>query len=178
MAVRKKKKKTTSRDGGALRGKLRPHDPFELIRWLALSQPDPRKALSELVQNSLDAGAANIRVTRRRERGVPCLKIFDDGEGVIPEMERSEALRFIATHIGHSRKRSLSPQMLVRQLGGKGSLTAIYPCSLVLSCLPDSSRMSILNPGIGTVDESDLTGIDSRPCMLPAIAQPVSVCHQ
>ena len=110
VAVRRKKKKTASRDGSALRGKLRPHDPFELIRWLALSQPDPRKALSELVQNSLDAGAANIRITRRRERGVPCLKIFDDGEGVIPEMERSEALRFIATHIGHSRKRSLSPQ--------------------------------------------------------------------
>ena len=28
-----------------LRGKVRAHDPFELIRWLAYSQPDPRKAL-------------------------------------------------------------------------------------------------------------------------------------
>jgi hypothetical protein len=89
---------------------VRAHDPFELIRWLALSQPDPRKALAELVQNSLDAGARRIRVTRVRERGVPCLKIHDDGEGVIPEMERREALTYIATHIGHSRKRSLSPQ--------------------------------------------------------------------
>jgi hypothetical protein len=35
---------------------------------------------------------------------------MDDGEGVIPEMDRSEALKYIATHIGHSRKRSLSPQ--------------------------------------------------------------------
>jgi hypothetical protein len=34
---------------------VRVHDPFELIRWLAYSQPDPRKALAELVQNSLDA---------------------------------------------------------------------------------------------------------------------------
>jgi len=93
-----------------VRGRLRPSDPFELIRWLALSQPDPRKALSELVQNSLDAGASRVRVTRIRERKVPCLKIFDDGEGVIPEMDRTEALRHIATHIGHSRKRSLSPQ--------------------------------------------------------------------
>jgi len=95
---------------GELRGKLRAHDPFELIRWLALSQPDPRKALAELVQNSLDAGASRIRVTRRRDRREPCLWIFDDGEGVIPELQRPDALRYIATHIGHSRKRDLSPQ--------------------------------------------------------------------
>src|ERR1700680_545581 len=50
-------------------GRLRVHDPSELIRWLALSQPDPRKALAELVQNSLDAGARTIRVVRRREKG-------------------------------------------------------------------------------------------------------------
>jgi hypothetical protein len=94
----------------AVRGKVRPHDPFELIRWLALSQPDPRKALAELVQNSLDAGARKVRIKRLREKGVPCLSILDDGEGVIPEMDRPEALRYIATHIGHSRKRSLSPE--------------------------------------------------------------------
>lgn len=99
-----------ARPAGQLRGRLRPHDPFELIRWLALSQPDPRKALSELVQNSLDAGAATIRVTRRRERGAPCLFIFDDGAGVIPELDRPDALKYIATHVGHSRKRDLSPQ--------------------------------------------------------------------
>src|SRR5207244_10754203 len=92
------------------RGRLKAHDPFELIRWRALSQPDPRKALAELVQNSLDAGARKIRVSRLRERGVVCLKIFDDGDGVIPELDRQEALRYIATHVGHSRKRDLSPQ--------------------------------------------------------------------
>ena len=91
-------------------GRLRVHDPFELIRWLALRQPDPRKALAELVQNSLDAGARKIRITRVREKGVPCLKILDDGEGVIPELDRKVALRYIATNIGHSRKRSLSPE--------------------------------------------------------------------
>ena len=91
-------------------GRVRVHDPFELVRWLALSQPDPRKALAELVQNSLDANARRIRIVRVREKGIPCLKIQDDGEGVIPELERPDALRYIATHIGHSRKRSLSPQ--------------------------------------------------------------------
>ena len=55
---------------GAVTGKLRAHNPFELIRWLALSQPDPRKALSELVQNSLDAGARSRGVWPRATGGV------------------------------------------------------------------------------------------------------------
>src|SRR5215472_6172715 len=97
-------------------GRLRVHDPFELVRWLALSQPDPRKALAELVQNSLDAQARTIRVVRRREKGRTSLLIWDDGEGVIPELDRPEALRHIATHIGHSRKRSLTPQQRLELL--------------------------------------------------------------
>ena len=32
----------------AIVGTVKPADPFELIRWLARSQPDPRKALAEL----------------------------------------------------------------------------------------------------------------------------------
>ena len=106
------RKKKARRRGGApvLQGKLKVHDPFELVRWLALSQPDPRKALAELVQNSLDAGAKRIRVTRVRRKGLPCLEVLDDGEGVIPELDRPEALRYIATNVGHSRKRNLSPE--------------------------------------------------------------------
>jgi Histidine kinase-, DNA gyrase B-, and HSP90-like ATPase len=91
-------------------GRLRAADPFELIRWLARSQTDPRKALAELVQNSLDAGARHVTVTRVRERGVTALRVRDDGEGVIPEMARGEALAHVATHIGHSRKRNLTPE--------------------------------------------------------------------
>src|SRR5258705_12396094 len=87
----------------AVRGMLKARDPFELIRWLAYSQPDPRKALAELVQNSLDAGAATVKITRTHEGASACLKVFDDGTGVIPEMERRDALQYVATHIGHSR---------------------------------------------------------------------------
>jgi plasmid stabilization system protein ParE len=73
-------------------GKLRAADPFELIRWLARSQPDPRKAMAELVQNSLDAGARHVQIIRARQRGVATVRIVDDGEGVIPELERRDAL--------------------------------------------------------------------------------------
>lgn len=90
--------------------KLRPADPFDLIRWLARSQSDPRKAVAELVQNSLDANARRITIERRRVRRSPALVIRDDGEGIVPELAREEALRAIATNIGHSRKRGLSPR--------------------------------------------------------------------
>ena len=89
---------------------LRPADPFDLIRWLARSQSDPRKAVAELVQNSIDAHARHIVVSRRRLRGGPALTVRDDGEGVLPGLGREDALRYIATNIGSSRKRSLSPE--------------------------------------------------------------------
>jgi hypothetical protein len=40
---------TRRRERPGIQGRLKAHDPFELIRWLALSQTDPRKALAELV---------------------------------------------------------------------------------------------------------------------------------
>lgn len=90
--------------------KLKPADPFDLIRWLARSQSDPRKAVAELVQNSLDANARRVSIERRRVRRHSALVIRDDGEGILPELAREEALRAIATNIGHSRKRGLSPR--------------------------------------------------------------------
>jgi Histidine kinase-, DNA gyrase B-, and HSP90-like ATPase len=89
---------------------LRPADPFDLIRWLARSQSDPRKAVAELVQNSIDAHASHVALERRRLRGGPALVVRDDGEGVLPTLGREEALRFIATNIGASRKRNLSAE--------------------------------------------------------------------
>jgi hypothetical protein len=91
------------------RVRLRPHDAFDLIRLLARSQSDPRKAIAELVQNSLDAGARHIELTwfnKNRERA---LRIRDDGEGVFPDLPREEALRRIAHTIGYSHKRDLTP---------------------------------------------------------------------
>jgi hypothetical protein len=90
--------------------KLKPADPFDLIRWLARTQSDPRKAAAELVQNSLDANARRVTIERRRMRRAPALVVRDDGEGILPELAREAALRAIATNIGHSRKRGLSPR--------------------------------------------------------------------
>lgn len=100
--------------------KLKPADPFELIRWLARSQSDPRKAVAELVQNSLDAGARQVVVERIRVKGALTLRVRDDGEGVVPDREREDALMHIATNIGHSHKLGLDPsERRARVVAGK-----------------------------------------------------------
>ncbi len=94
--------------GKTQRVKLKPHDSFDLIRLLARSQSDARKAVCELVQNSLDAGAERVDVTWFNEKGLRCLRIRDDGRGIFPELGRPEALQRLAQTIGHSHKRSLT----------------------------------------------------------------------
>jgi hypothetical protein len=94
---------------GPARLRLKPADSFDLIRLLARSQSDPRKAVAELVQNSLDARARRIDLTWLRRKGRRILELVDDGDGIFPEEPRQEALRRIATTIGHSHKRDLTP---------------------------------------------------------------------
>ena len=106
----------TKSQPGATTLRLKPADPFELIRWLARSQSDPRKAVAELVQNSLDANARMVVVRRHRVRGVVCLTVSDDGEGVLPDLDRRAALEHLATHVGHSRKMGLDPATRAAQV--------------------------------------------------------------
>jgi hypothetical protein len=103
-----------ARTGRTLR--LKAADSFDLIRWLARSQSDPRKAAAELVQNSLDAGARHVSIERVRQKKSVCLIVRDDGEGVLPEMEREEALTYVATHVGHSRKLGIDPAERTRRV--------------------------------------------------------------
>jgi hypothetical protein len=93
----------------AARVRLKPQDSFDLIRLIARSQADARKAVGELVQNSLDAGAQHVEITWFNDKGARCLRILDQGEGIFPELPREDALREIAQTIGHSHKCSLSP---------------------------------------------------------------------
>ncbi|MFN0242298.1 MAG: ATP-binding protein [Planctomycetota bacterium] len=101
-------KSGTPRDK-ARRVRLKPADSFDLIRLLARSQNDPRKAVCELVQNSLDAEARRIEITWQNDKGARVLRVRDDGTGVFPALPREDALRRIATTIGHSHKRALTP---------------------------------------------------------------------
>ncbi len=98
------------------RVRLKPQDSFDLIRLIARSQSDARKAVGELVQNSLDAGARHVEITWFNEKGARGLRILDQGEGIFPELPREAALLKIAQTIGHSHKCSLSPAERHRQM--------------------------------------------------------------
>jgi len=64
------------------RGKLKIGDDWNAIRIITLSQSNPLKAIAEFVENSIDARAKTVTITRGREHGEHYLSIRDDGDGV------------------------------------------------------------------------------------------------
>ncbi len=88
-------------------GKLRIGDDWNAINIIALSQSNPLKAVAEFVENSIDANARHVTITRGREKGETYLKIRDDGEGIPVDEEGRPNFRYVATHICDSIKRQL-----------------------------------------------------------------------
>ncbi len=99
-AASRKKQKAQS-------GKLRIGNDWNAITIIALSQSNPLKAVAEFVENSIDARARNITITRGRERGEHYLRIMDDGDGIPKNEDGVPNFRYVATHICDSIKRQL-----------------------------------------------------------------------
>jgi hypothetical protein len=91
-------------------GKLRIGDDWNAINIIALSQSNPLKAVAEFVENSIDANARHVTITRGREKGEPYLRIRDDGDGIPPDDEGKPNFRYVATHICDSIKRQLKAE--------------------------------------------------------------------
>src|SRR6267378_244422 len=89
------------------KGKLRIGDDWNAIRIIALSQSNPLKAIAELVENSIDARAKTITITRGREQGEHYLTVKDDGDGVPRDPNGLPDFKYVATHICDSIKRRL-----------------------------------------------------------------------
>ena len=89
------------------RGRLKIGDDWTAITIIALSQSSPLKAIAELVENSIDAKARTVTITRGREHGQHFLTIRDDGEGVPRDAEGKPDFRYVATHVCDSVKRRL-----------------------------------------------------------------------
>ncbi len=95
-------------------GQLKIGDDWNAITIIALSQSNPLKAVAEFVENSIDARARNITITRGRHQGEPYLRITDDGEGVPRDRSGAPNFKYVATHICDSIKRKL------REKGAEG----------------------------------------------------------
>ena len=106
--TRQSRPKAKSRkDRASDAGKLKIGDDWNAIRIIALSQSNPLKAIAEFVENSIDARAKTVIITRGREHGEHYLSIRDDGDGVPRDEQGLPNFRYVATHICDSIKRRL-----------------------------------------------------------------------
>jgi Histidine kinase-, DNA gyrase B-, and HSP90-like ATPase len=101
---------TRQQKSSAQAGKLRIGDDWNAIRIIALSQTNPLKAVAEFVENSIDAKAKRITLTRGKEKGVHFLRIKDDGEGIRRDVNGLPDFGYVATHICDSIKRRLKEE--------------------------------------------------------------------
>ncbi|MBN2243306.1 MAG: ATP-binding protein [Acidobacteria bacterium] len=91
-------------------GKLRIGDDWNAITVIALSQQSPLKAVAELVENSIDAHASRIIITRGKEKGAHYLRITDNGDGIPKDGNGLPDFQYVATHICDSIKRRLKSE--------------------------------------------------------------------
>ena len=99
--------KTTRVRTASRGGQLKIGDQWNAINIIARSQTHPLKAVCELTENSIDAKASLVRLSRRRSKGRLYLEVADDGEGIRLNDEGEPDFASIATHICDSMKRHL-----------------------------------------------------------------------
>jgi hypothetical protein len=107
VPLSKRQPRQTGRTHFAASRRLRIGDDWNAITIIALPQDNPLKAVAEFVENSIDAGASTITITRGRERGEHYLMVAHDGGGVPKDADGAPDFRFVATHIRDSIKRQL-----------------------------------------------------------------------
>lgn len=91
----------------ATTGTLTIGDQWNAITIIAHSQTHPLKAICELTENAIDAGATLVRIVRRRAQGSLFLEVEDDGRGVATDAAGAADFERIATHLCDSMKRQL-----------------------------------------------------------------------
>jgi hypothetical protein len=101
-------KQRTTRSRTIASGRLRIGDEWNAIEIIASTQTHPLKAICELAENALDAGAAEVVIVRRRTHGALFLEVIDDGQGVARDADGLPDFARIATHVCDSMKRHLA----------------------------------------------------------------------
>src|SRR6201993_5122817 len=121
-------------------GRLKIGDDWNAIRIIALSQGNPLKAIAEFVENSIDAHAKSVTITRGREHGEHYLAVKDDGDGVPRDADGLPDFKYVATHICDSIKRHLKAE------GSGGGLQGEYGIGF-LSFLTIGHNLTITSTG-------------------------------
>jgi len=91
--------------------KLKIGDQDSAIRTIQFTQSDPQKALAELIENSIDAHAKNIRIFRHKNKGKIEIIVSDDGEGVKAGKDGNSDMERIACSICDSFKKNLDEHL-------------------------------------------------------------------
>ena len=91
--------------------KLKLGDQDSAIRIIQATQSDPQKALAELIENSIDAHAENIKIIRHKTKGIIEIIIRDNGEGVKADKDGNSDMERIACSICDSFKKNLDKHL-------------------------------------------------------------------
>jgi DNA mismatch repair protein MutL len=110
----------------------------------------PASVVKELVENSLDAGARQIRI-ELEDAGIGLIAVADDGEG----MSADDAVRAFARH-ATSKVRCADDLFRIATLGFRGealaSIAAVSTTTLVTRCSGDLSGTQVLVRGSAVED--------------------------
>ena len=143
-----------------LTGKLKIGDDWNAITIIALSQSNPLKAVAEFVENSIDARARHVTITRGRHKGEHYLRITDDGEGIPHDRSGAPNFKYVATHICDSVKRTL------RERGAEG-LQGEFGIGLLsfwtVGACSAKTRSNVILPGIFGLSASRFWDGDAAP---------------
>lgn len=155
---------------------LRIGDEWNAISLLARSQPDPLKALAELVENAIDAKAETIRIVRGRRRGVPFVSLYDDGRGLELGADGEPDFDHVATHICDSMKRRLSSLDRSRVQGEYGiGLLGFWTLGRELSMVAKTAGGLAREMRMREGEQSYSVGPPAEPSILPADGVEVTV---
>jgi phage gp36-like protein len=91
--------------------KLQLGDQGAAILTIQSTQSDPQKALAELIENSIDAQAVNVKILRHRCKGKIEIVVSDDGEGVKEGRDGNSDMERIATEICNSFKKQIDEHL-------------------------------------------------------------------
>ena len=97
-------------------------DEWTAISYIAQSQSNPKKAIAELVENSIDAHATNIVIVRWKEKGSLHIRVSDNGEGVPPDNEKRPDFNRVGTNICNSIKKKMKDRKGIQGEFGIGLL--------------------------------------------------------